>query len=206
MAVSNAAPVITGAPVRPSEDGSRIRPARPSAAEDVAARRAARVLDPRLAGAEETVRGQRVRISGHLDVHSVPDVRAALHHAVDDGQGDLVVELGDVVIGDATGLGVLVGAHRRAQRRGRRLVLAGVTLPTLRLLRVTKLHRVLTLAETRPEEAGTVDGAVRPPSPAEAAVRAERLRRARSVVDRTLGGSGAQNSRAVGSSMPRKAS
>ena len=42
-----------------------------------------------------------------------------------------------------TGLGVLVGAHRRAQRAGRTLVLRDVPDPVGRLLFVTRLDRVL---------------------------------------------------------------
>ncbi|WP_432495957.1 STAS domain-containing protein [Kineococcus gypseus] len=86
-----------------------------------------------------------VRVSGRLDVHSVPEVRAALHGAVDRGSGALVVSLDGVVVADATGLGVLLGAHRRAQRAGREMVLRDVPRPALRLVRVTRLHRVLRL-------------------------------------------------------------
>jgi len=118
--------------------------------DDVAARRSAR--GPAHAGAGgascvvEEVFGQVVHLSGRLDVHTVPDVRAALHAALDAGSGDLVAHLAGAVVADATGLGVLVGAHRRAQRLGRRLVLDDVPLPVLRLLRATRLHRVLVLA------------------------------------------------------------
>jgi anti-anti-sigma factor len=120
--------------------------------DDVAARRSAR--GPALGHAPgascvvEEVFGQVVRLSGSLDVHTVPDVRAALHAALDAGSGDLVAHLAGAVVADATGLGVLLGAHRRAQRLGRRLVLDDVPLSLLRLLRVTRLHRVLVLAGT----------------------------------------------------------
>jgi anti-anti-sigma factor len=87
--------------------------------------------------------GRLVRLRGRLDVHSVAEVREALHRAVDTGTGDLLADLEGAHIADATGLGVLVGAHRRAQQRGRRLVLEDVPDPVLRLLRATKLHRVL---------------------------------------------------------------
>ena len=50
-------------------------------------------------------------------------MRAALHRAIDAGTGDLVVDLTQVELVDATGLGVLLGAHRRAKQQGRRLVL-----------------------------------------------------------------------------------
>ncbi len=120
------------------------------AADEIAARRAARAGargSVRAAAVVEAVPGQVVHVSGHLDVASVPDVRARLHAALDAGTGDLLAHLDEAVVADATGLGVLVGAHRRAQRVGRRLVLAGVPLTTWRLLRVTKLHRVLVLAD-----------------------------------------------------------
>jgi anti-anti-sigma factor len=54
---------------------------------------------------------------------------------------------------DATGLGVLVGAHRRAQKLGRRLVLRGVSPRLARLLLATRLHRVLTLETAIDREA-----------------------------------------------------
>jgi anti-anti-sigma factor len=118
----------------------------------------------------------------------VPDVRAALHAAVDAGTGDLVVHVDDIVVADATGLGVFVGAHRRAQRTGRRLVLRDVPLPALRLLRVTRLHRVLlveehvaTEAERKAARRARAEAILRPENPA-------------------------QNSRDSTSSMPRKAS
>ncbi len=163
----------------------------PSAADDVAARRAARSAPGQEAHVSEEVPGQVVHVAGRLDVHTVPDVRAALHAAVDAGSGDLVVHVEDVVVADATGLGVFVGAHRRAQRTGRRLVLRSVPLPALRLLRVTRLHRVLQVED---EEAAAADRA------------AARLARARAVLRPAQNSRVPQNSRASTSSMPRRAS
>lgn len=92
-----------------------------------------------------SARGQEVVLTGSVDVRTAPDLRLALHRAIADGVGDLHVHLGDVEIGDSTGLGVLVEAHRRARREGRRLVLASITPRTERLLRVSRLNRVLHL-------------------------------------------------------------
>jgi anti-anti-sigma factor len=86
-----------------------------------------------------------VVLSGRLDVSSVADVRAALHEAIDLGSGDLVVDLAGVDWVDATGLGVLLGADRRAKLIGRRIVLRDAAPRVRRILRVTRLHRVLTL-------------------------------------------------------------
>ena len=87
--------------------------------------------------------GQTITLNGRLDVSTVADVRIALHDAVDSGSGDLFVDLSAIEFIDASGLGVLVGAHRRAGRFGRRLVLRGVPDRVLRLLALTRLNRVL---------------------------------------------------------------
>lgn len=87
--------------------------------------------------------GSSVALAGRLGAATVADVRAALSSAIDAGAGDLVVDLGSVDLVDATGLGVLVGAHRRADRAGRRLVLRAVPERIERLLLITRLHRVL---------------------------------------------------------------
>lgn len=92
---------------------------------------------------ELTGRGQEVHVVGRLDVHTVADVRRTLHDALDAGSGDLLLHLGQAEVYDATGLGVVVGLHHRARRAGRRLVLVDLSPRLERLLRATRLHRVL---------------------------------------------------------------
>ncbi|HUR15092.1 MAG TPA: STAS domain-containing protein [Mycobacteriales bacterium] len=87
--------------------------------------------------------GSYVCLSGRLDVHAAADVRLALAAAVDRGAGELVLDLTALESVDATGLGVLVGAHRRAQRAGRTLVLADVPDGVARLLLLTRLDKIL---------------------------------------------------------------
>ena len=93
--------------------------------------------------------GRVVALAGHLDVHGAADVRLALADAVEGGDGDLVVDLAALEAIDATGLGVLVGAHRRAGRTGRTLVLRDVTPAVGRVLFLTRLDRVLRTSRTR---------------------------------------------------------
>jgi anti-anti-sigma factor len=87
--------------------------------------------------------GSFVALSGRLDVHAAADIRLELADAVDSGEGELVLDLTALEAVDATGLGVLVGAHRRAQRAGRTLVLADVPDPVGRLLLITRLDKIL---------------------------------------------------------------
>lgn len=91
------------------------------------------------------VPGTVVALAGRLDVAVAADVRLLLVEAVAAGQGDLVLDLSELVVLDAPGLGVLVGAHRRALRAGRTLVLRDVTDPVARLLFLSRLDRVLRL-------------------------------------------------------------
>lgn len=84
-----------------------------------------------------------VTLDGRLDVSTAPDVRLLLHRAVDEGMGDLFIDLARLEVLDASGLGVLIGAHRRAVRAGRQLLLRNVSPQVRRMLWVTRLQRVL---------------------------------------------------------------
>lgn len=90
----------------------------------------------------------RVVLTGRLDVTAAADARLALASAVTTGAGDLVLDLSGLTAVDATGLGVLVGAHRAADRAGRRLLLLDAPEQVHRLLRVTRLYRVLRTVAT----------------------------------------------------------
>jgi anti-anti-sigma factor len=82
-------------------------------------------------------------LHGRVDVLSVAELRESLHTAVDAGVGDLVVDVSDIELVDATGLGAILSAHRRARRAGRRLVLRGVGPDLHRLLHRTRMNRIL---------------------------------------------------------------
>ncbi|HTR69292.1 MAG TPA: STAS domain-containing protein [Mycobacteriales bacterium] len=91
------------------------------------------------------VPGQLVSLSGRLSARTVADVRSALTTAIEDGEGDLIVDIAQVDLVDASGLGVLVGAHRLALRSERRLVIRSAPQRVERLLAVTHLNRVLAI-------------------------------------------------------------
>jgi anti-anti-sigma factor len=108
------------------------------------------VLDRRTKNIREvtvvvTMDSERVVLTGCLDGRSVEHVRSALHWAIDESSGNLVVDLSDVEYIDAVGLGVLAAAHRRIERDGRHLVLSGCRPAVRRMLSVTRLTRVLHL-------------------------------------------------------------
>jgi anti-anti-sigma factor len=87
-------------------------------------------------------------LGGALDAARVPDVRVQLHAAVDAAADRLIVDMAGVDRVDVTGLGLLVDAHRRASRRGCRLVLRDLRGPVTRMLVITRLHRILHVERT----------------------------------------------------------
>lgn len=94
--------------------------------------------------------GHDVIIEGRLDVHTVPDIRDAVHAVIAQGPGELRLHLRNAEIGDATGLGVIVHLHRRATREERRLFLIDASPRTTRLLRGCRLERIIGLRHTVP--------------------------------------------------------
>jgi anti-sigma B factor antagonist len=89
-----------------------------------------------------------IHLTGILDVRSVGDVRQTLNNLIDTSVGDVIVDLEEVDAVDATGLGLLVATHRRTQQLGRRLVLWHPMPSVVRILAVTRLHRVLSVERT----------------------------------------------------------
>ncbi len=84
-----------------------------------------------------------------LDASTVPQLRDAVWLAVDSTPGpDVVVDVSQLLMVDSVGLGLLLSAHRACRAQGRRLVLAHPQPSLLRLLAVTRLHRVLHVERT----------------------------------------------------------
>jgi anti-sigma B factor antagonist len=81
-----------------------------------------------------------------LDVTTVGELRDALALVVVSApEVDVFVDVSEVSVVDSVGLGLLVTTHRNCLRAGRRLVLVDPQPRLLRLLAVTRLHRILHL-------------------------------------------------------------
>jgi anti-anti-sigma factor len=94
---------------------------------------------------QQTGSADEVLLRGRLDARAAGEVRDTLHAVLAGGSGPLVVDLSGVELLDVTGLGVLAGAHRRARLEGREMVLRGGSVRIVRLLRLARLDRVITL-------------------------------------------------------------
>jgi anti-sigma B factor antagonist len=83
------------------------------------------------------------KLRGSLDLATSPTIRAALTDATEKGRRHIVVDLTQLEFLDSTGLGALIGAHRRATEHGGSFRLIVSEGPIARLLNITGLIRVL---------------------------------------------------------------
>ncbi len=84
-----------------------------------------------------------VRMVGDLDAVSAPGLRSCLAGLLDGGASDLEVELASVPFCDSTGLGVLVGVHRRLLELGGHLAVLHPRPAVRHLLEISGLDRIL---------------------------------------------------------------
>lgn len=104
-----------------------------------------------------------VVVSGEVDLHTAPALRAALDQAVDEavgpsgrGSGVVVADLAQVGFLDSTGLGELVAAHKTLAASGGRLHLVVAHERVGRLLRITGLADVLAVHADRADALAAV--------------------------------------------------
>ena len=82
---------------------------------------------------------QLFSLGGSLDIATSPSLRAALMEAADREKHEIVVDLSQLEFLDSTGLGALIGAHKRATEHGGAVRLVAHEGQILRLLRITGL-------------------------------------------------------------------
>lgn len=86
-----------------------------------------------------------VEASGEIDVYTSPRLREKLVEVFDGGARDVVVSLEHVDFIDSTGLGVLIGALKRANKVRGRLAIVCDKPQFSKLLRITGLDRIFTI-------------------------------------------------------------
>lgn len=84
-------------------------------------------------------RAQLFALGGSLDIATSPTLRAALMEAAERDNHEIVVDLTQLEFLDSTGLGALIGAHRRASEHAGSVRLVTHEGQILRLLRITGL-------------------------------------------------------------------
>lgn len=88
-----------------------------------------------------------VEVVGEVDVYTAPRLKDKLLQVERDGVHHIVVDLTQVGFIDSVGLGVLIGALRRARAGGGTLVLGGPNPRIRRILDITGLSSAFTVAQ-----------------------------------------------------------
>lgn len=81
-------------------------------------------------------------IAGEIDVYTAPRLKDALVEAIASGCRNLIIDLEGVGFIDSSGLGVLVGALRRAKENDGAVRLVCTREGILKVLRITGLDKV----------------------------------------------------------------
>lgn len=86
-----------------------------------------------------------VSVRGDVDVATSPQLRAELQTAIDAHAQEVVVDVNEMDFIDSAGLGVLIGALKRAREANVRLVLRGVQPSPRKVLGITGLDDMFTI-------------------------------------------------------------
>ena len=87
-------------------------------------------------------------VSGELDYHTAPRLRAGLDEVPLEKGGSLIIDLSGLTYCDSTGISILVDACHRAKAAGTVLALAGLNPDISRVFRVIGLDQVFVSYDT----------------------------------------------------------
>lgn len=99
-----------------------------------------------------------VRPVGPVDVNGSVALRDLLGREIDSPGARVIIDLERVTLIDSSGIGILVGAHRRAEQAGARLAVAAPAPAVAKILSMTRVDRLLDVHESVAEAAAAVTG------------------------------------------------
>jgi len=81
-------------------------------------------------------------ISGELDALTVPEIRKAFREIEEAASGDVILDLTELELLDASGNGAINALFRRVKERGRKFEVVGVQGQPLQIFQVLRLDQV----------------------------------------------------------------
>ena len=89
-----------------------------------------------------------VAVSGEVDLFTAPQFKQRVMAPIAAGIDRVIVDLTETTFIDSSSLGALIGAHRRLQQRGGRLVVACDGEAIVKTVRITGLDGVFTIVNS----------------------------------------------------------
>lgn len=106
------------------------------------------------AGADVVV----VKVHGEVDVYTAPKMKEEMQRCIDTGLTNVVVDLAGVAYMDSSGLGVLIGALKRAREAGGELIVSAPNARIARIMDVTGLGRIFNVHAATADAVKTLKG------------------------------------------------
>lgn len=88
-----------------------------------------------------------VAISGELVMANSPDARQQLHKLIDNGNGNLILDLSNLNFVDSSGLSVLVSALKATRTKQGQIALLKPMPEVRSLIELTRLHQIFDIFE-----------------------------------------------------------
>ena len=102
--------------------------------------------------------GLVVHVQGQVDLYVASDLKERLVEAIDRAEGRVIVDVTGSTFLDSTAVSTLVSAHRRATRRGGRVVLVSTSDEIARTLSITGLDGILDVVGSVAQARTLLDG------------------------------------------------
>ena len=99
-----------------------------------------------------------VAVTGELELATAPRLRQQVVGLIGSGRSNVVIDLTGVDFIDSVGLGVIVGALKRARTHGGDLVVAGAVPRVRSLFEITRLDEIIGLYPDVSAALAVVDG------------------------------------------------
>ncbi len=91
------------------------------------------------------------RVSGSVDLLTVPDLRDHFRRAVDEGERNIILHLAGVTRISSAGIGAFMELYRDLLKKGGRVVMADISTPCVEVLKLTRLDRVFSMYSNEKE-------------------------------------------------------
>ena len=101
-------------------------------------------------------------LMGELDHHSAEEVRQSVDTAFErSGCKNILFDFKDVSFMDSSGIGVIIGRYKNAEKRGGRLAVSGMNGVMQRLFNISGLQKIVLSFNSKAEAEKALGGAAR---------------------------------------------